>query len=85
MIIDRYALPYRLDLLLTKRDFKRVQDTFMKCLKDSKDWEEAIRKFQEKTMLPVAVARDGAVEKPNRIEHFFFYLFVDEDTHYGKR
>lgn len=83
IVIDEYAYPYRLDLLLTKRDFKAVQDRFEECLKSSNTLEEAVTKFHEGNILPIAVAHNAGNRNPKKIEDFQFCLLVDRFTPYG--
>lgn len=83
LVIDKYAYPYRLDLLLTKRDFKAVQDRFKECLESSTSLKEAINKFHEGNIIPISVAHNASIKNPKKIEDFVFYLFVDRHTPYG--
>ena len=83
IIVDEYSYPYRLDLLLTKRDFKAVQDRFEECLKSSPTLEEAVNKFHEGNILPIAVSHNASIKNPKKIEDFQFCLLVDRFTPYG--
>ena len=83
IVIDKYSYPYRLDLLLTKRDFKAVQDKFKKCLEESDTLKEAINKFHEGNILPISLAHNAGIENPKKIEDFTFFLLVDRYTPYG--
>lgn len=83
IFVDKYAYPYRLDLLLTERDFKAVQDRFEECLKSTSSLKEAITKFHEGNILPVTIAHNGAIKNPKNIEDFTFFLLVDRFTPYG--
>lgn len=83
LVIDEYSYPYRLDLLLTKRDFKAVQDRFEECLKSSSSLKEAVTKFHEGNILPIAVSHNASIKNPKKIEDFQFCLLVDRYTVYG--
>ena len=82
IVISENSYPYRLDLLLTKRDFKAVQDRFEECLKSTSSLKEAITKFHEGNVLPVSVAHNAGIKNPKNIEDFTFFLLVDKFTPY---
>lgn len=83
IVISENSYPYRLDLLLTKRDFKAVQDRFEECLKSTSSLKEAITKFHEGNILPISIAHNAGIENPKKIEDFTFFLLVDKFTPYG--
>ena len=84
IVISENSYPYRLDLLLTKRDFKAVQDRFEECLKSTSSLKEAITKFHEGNILPISIAHNAGIEKPKKIEDFYFFLLIDRESPYER-
>lgn len=84
IVISENSYPYRLDLLLTKRDFKAVQDRFEGCLKSTSSLKEAITKFHEGNILPISIAHNAGIENPKKIEDFYFFLLIDRESPYER-
>lgn len=84
IVISENSYPYRLDLLLTKRDFKAVQDRFEECLKSTSSLKEAITKFHEGNILPISIAHNAGIETPKKIEDFYFFLLIDRESPYER-
>lgn len=73
IVISENSYPYRLDLLLTKRDFKAVQGRFEECLKSTSSLKEAITKFHEGNILPISIAHNAGIENPKRLKIFISF------------
>ena len=76
--------PARLDLLLKDEDFKRLQEEFMKFLESSDTVREAILKFRESMLLPIAVGYNTELEDCEKtIDDYYFFLLVRWNANLG--